>query len=119
MKHVLIIDDSPYNITLLTAMLRKHGVNVLSAKDGDEGLDSFNNARPDLVFLDYMLPGRNGIEILKEIKRINPQSVVIMLSALNSADDVARAKAAGANGYIIKPFENEKIVSVLTKFNIL
>jgi two-component system chemotaxis response regulator CheY len=119
MKKVLVIDDSPYNVTLLTAILRKNNLEVISAKDGDEGLGKFSVSRPDIVLLDHMLPGRNGIEILKEMKTIDHQCIVVMITALNSAEDVKRAKEAGASGYIVKPFENEKIVSVLKKFNIL
>lgn len=119
MKKVLIIDDSHYNVTILTAILRKNSLEVISAKDGDEGLAKFNAVKPDIVFLDQMLPGRNGVEILQEMKSIDPQSIVVMLTVLKSAEDVKRAKEAGANGYIVKPFENEKIVSTLAKFNIL
>lgn len=119
MKNVLVVDDSQYNVTLLTAILRKKGVNVLTAKDGDEAMVQFKKVPPDLVLLDFMMPKRSGVEILGEMKEIDPKVIAIIVTSLTSTEDVKKAKEAGASGYIVKPFEPEKIYAILQKFKII
>ena len=119
MKKVLIADDSVYHRTLLSAILKKKNIELDMASDGDEAVEKFKTFSPDLVFLDIMMPKSNGFEALKKMKEIKPDIVCIILSVLSSSDDVHKAKDSGADGYLLKPFESEKINGVLKKFKII
>ena len=119
MKKALIVDDSAYNRTLLNAILRKKGLNVELAENGLEGVQKFTALQPDIVFLDYIMPKMSGVEALAEMKKLNPDFVGVMLTSISAAEDVQEAKAAGANAYILKPYEADKIYDVLKKFNLL
>jgi len=119
MKKALVVDDSAYNRTLLNAILRKKGLTVEMAENGAEGVEKFVAAQPDIVFLDYIMPKKSGVEALAEMKKINPNFIGVMLTSISATEDVQEAKAAGANGYILKPYEAEKIYEVLRKFNLI
>ncbi len=119
MKKALVVDDSAYNRTFLTAILRKQGLTVETSDNGEDAVSHFQSFQPDVVFLDYIMPKKTGVEALAEMKRHNPNFIGIMLTSISSADDVANAKAAGASAYILKPYETEKIVGILKKFNVI
>ncbi len=118
MKKALIVDDSAYNRTLLNAILRKKGLAIELAENGDEGVQKFTMFQPDIVFLDYIMPKKSGVEALTEMKKINPNFIGVMLTSISASEDVQEAKAAGANAYILKPYEAEKIYEVLKKYNL-
>lgn len=119
MKKALIVDDSAYNRTLLNAILRKKGLSVETSDNGEDGVNKFQTVQPDIVFLDYIMPKKSGVEALAEMKKINPNFIGVMLTSISSAEDVQAAKNAGANAYILKPYEAEKIYEILKKFNII
>lgn len=119
MKKALIVDDSAYNRTLLNAILRKKGLHVELSDNGEDGVAKFKTVQPDVVFLDYIMPKKSGVEALGEMKKLNPNFVGVMLTSISSAEEVQAAKNAGANAYILKPYEAEKIYDVLRKHHIL
>lgn len=118
MKKALIVDDSAYNRTLLNAILRKKGLVVESSDNGEDAVMKFQSSQPDIVFLDYIMPKKSGVEALSEMKKLNPNFIGVMLTSISSAEDVQAAKAAGANAYILKPYEAEKIYDVLKKYHL-
>lgn len=118
MKKALIVDDSAYNRTLLNAILRKKGLAVEISDNGEDAVMKFQAVHPDIVFLDYIMPKKSGVEALAEMKKIHPDFIGVMLTSISSAEDVQAAKAAGANAYILKPYEAEKIYDVLKKFHL-
>jgi CheY-like chemotaxis protein len=117
-KKALIVDDSAYNRTLLNAILRKKGLAVELAENGEDGVQKFTTFQPDIVFLDYIMPKKSGVEALAEMKKMNPNFIGIMLTSISATEDVQEAKAAGASAYILKPYEAEKIYEVLRKYNL-
>lgn len=119
MKKALIVDDSPYNRTLLNAILRKKGLTTELAENGAEGVEKFKIFQPDIVFLDYIMPKKSGVEALAEMKSMNSNFFGVMLTSISGTEEVQEAKAAGANGYILKPYEPEKIYEILRKFNLI
>ena len=119
MKKALIVDDSSYNRTLLSAILRKKGLAVELADNGEDGVQKFPTYDPDIVFLDYIMPKKNGVEALAEMKKMKPGFIGVMLTSISGAEEVQEAKRAGANAYILKPYEAEKIYEVLKKFNLI
>lgn len=119
MKKVLVVDDSAFNRTLLSAILRKKQLIVDFAEDGEAAVKKFAEYNPDVVFIDYVMPIKSGVDALREMKQLNPHFVGIMLTSISAAEDVQKAKEAGANGYILKPYQPEKIFEVLKKFRII
>jgi len=108
--NVLIVDDD-YNICdLLRMYLEKEGYGVSAAYNGNDALDKFKNSAPDLVLLDLMLPGIDGIEVCREIRRIS-RTPVIMLTAKGETFDKVLGLEIGADDYIVKPFEPRELLA--------
>jgi CheY-like chemotaxis protein len=114
---VLVVDDSPYIHILMTSLLRKEGIaHVFHALNGDDGLRTFIEAQPDIVFLDIIMPKTTGLEVLEELRKLNKECIVVMITSLASEKALDEAKDLGANYYLIKPFLPEKIHYVLERF---
>jgi DNA-binding response OmpR family regulator len=101
---ILVIDDEPGICTLLKEILVRQGYQVYEARDGTTGLEQFYRMQPDLVLLDVNMPGRDGIAVLKEIRRQNTVAGVLMVSAFKQTQLIATALDNGADGYLQKPF---------------
>src|SRR3984893_423025 len=115
---ILIVDDDPRLLHIVAMYLGIEGYDVATAQNGEEGLAEIARTRPDLVILDIMMPGMDGIEACKRI-RTNPETTalpVLMFSALSSDDDIERARLAGANHLVMKPFNLVGLGSVVKTF---
>ena len=106
---VLIIDDEAAIRESLQILLEEEGYEVANAEDGEEGLNILDAQAFDLVLLDFQLPGRNGLEILKEILQRDPETPVIMLTAYATPQNAVAAIQGGAKNFIAKPWSNEKL----------
>ncbi len=105
---ILIVEDEPGIVEVLTGFLTADGHEVFSAASGEEGLERFVAADPDLVLLDVMLPGMDGWEVLKEIRKRSDRPV-ILITALGRLDDKVKGLSLGADDYIGKPFAWEEV----------
>ncbi|HEX6200038.1 MAG TPA: sigma-54 dependent transcriptional regulator, partial [Thermoanaerobaculia bacterium] len=112
---ILIIDDEEVLQDVLSSLLRKEGYEVLSAKTGETGLEVLAEEEVDLVLLDLMLPGISGQEVLKEIRRREPEMVVVVVTAYSSIESAIEAMRQGAFHYIPKPFKNEEVLLTVRK----
>ena len=101
---VLLVDDEPDTVRLVRKILQADGCQVLEAGDGEEALQLYHDQTPDLILLDIILPHRDGIDILREIRQTDPNTGIIMVSALTSERMTIDAMLAGADDYISKPF---------------
>lgn len=112
-KNVLVVDDELGALTLIGIMLERGGFNVLKAKDADNALAVLDQSTPDLIILDVMMPGINGIELCRIIrKRPDTSHVpVLILSARGDADSVMQGMEAGANDYLPKPILHHDLVA--------
>jgi DNA-binding response OmpR family regulator len=113
---ILIVEDDDETAALLAMFLKPHGYDTICAKDGNEGLKMMEMSRPDLVLLDIMMPGLSGFDVLLQIKS-QPKTKrvpVIMCTALNDIKDVERCYNWGADGYITKPFELNRILEKIS-----
>jgi len=111
-KHVLIVDDEASLRTLVRANLEVDGFNVSEAVDGIEAMKMIKKSLPDLILLDIMMPGKDGIEVLEELAaddRLN-RIPVILLTAKGELEDLEKGAALGARGHITKPFDPEQMV---------
>jgi diguanylate cyclase (GGDEF)-like protein len=106
MPTVLVVDDMPDNVKLLAYELGDHGFEVLTAYDGPSGLERARTARPDVVLLDVMMPGLDGIEVCRRLKSDDTTAgiPVIMISARDLEEDIVDGLDAGACDYVTKPF---------------
>jgi two-component system, OmpR family, alkaline phosphatase synthesis response regulator PhoP len=110
---LLIADDEPDILEILSFNLRKEGYQVLTASDGNEALDAARRFTPDLVILDIMMPGKTGVEVC-EILRAQPahkDTLIMFLTALNDDATQIRGLATGADDYISKPISPRVLVS--------
>jgi DNA-binding NtrC family response regulator len=108
---VLIIDDEAEIRESLETLLELEGYQVESAATGEEGLARLSEHPCDLVLLDLALPDRNGIELLPEIRALDFQIAIIMITAYGTVEDAVRAMQAGAANFLQKPWDNEKLLA--------
>jgi two-component system alkaline phosphatase synthesis response regulator PhoP len=107
---ILVIDDEQSIIDLVTAYLRQEGYEVYSAMDGPTGLKASRACQPDLIVLDIMLPGLDGIELLTQLRR-ESDVYVIMLTARSEETDKIVGLSVGADDYLTKPFSPRELVA--------
>jgi DNA-binding response OmpR family regulator len=102
---ILVIDDNPSVVDMISTFLRNEGYGVLGALTSDEGLKLVILARPELVLLDIGLPGTNGLELLMRIRLMNPGAKVIMVTGNTDPALAREAFRLGALAYVDKPFD--------------
>jgi two-component system, OmpR family, response regulator MtrA len=107
---VLVVDDDAALAEMLTIVLRNEGFDSLVCPTGDRALSDFREYRPDVVLLDLMLPGKDGIDVCKEI-RAESGVPIVMLTAKNDTVDVVVGLESGADDYIVKPFKPKELVA--------
>lgn len=107
---ILVIDDEPGILNVVTAYLRSEGYEYYTAEDGPSGLSAFQAYKPDLVILDIMLPGMDGIEVLNQIRR-ESDAYVIMLTAKSEEVDKVIGLSVGADDYLTKPFSPRELMA--------
>ena len=115
---VLLVEDEPAQREILRYNLVSEGYEVTTAANGDDALLLAEELRPDLVLLDWMLPGVSGIEVLRQIRRKRETSgmSVIMISARHEEMDRVRGLETGADDYMVKPFSPSKLIQKIESF---
>lgn len=108
--HVLIVDDDTALSEMLGIVLRGEGFETSFCADGSEALLAFRAARPDLVLLDLMLPGRDGVDVCRDI-RAESGVPIVMLTAKTDTVDIVVGLESGADDYIVKPFKPKELVA--------
>jgi two-component system response regulator AtoC len=115
MERILIVDDDLSLCHFLTKALSQRGYQVIPCHSGTEALDVIRGRETDLILLDNKLPDRNGLEVLKEIKRDHPKVSVIIMTAFGTTGTAIEAMRIGAFDYILKPFELDEISELVAK----
>ncbi len=111
-KKILVVDDTPFIVRSLTFVLKKQGYETISATDGEEALTKIQEEKPDLVFLDVMMPKKTGFEVCQEV-RADPEMgdlYIIMLTARGQEADRERGLRLGVNEFMTKPFSPSKVI---------
>lgn len=109
-KKIMIIDDEPAVGEMMTTLLEAEGYEAIVAYDGQDGLKQMNNSPADLLLLDYMLPGMDGIEVLCEVRQRWPKLPVIIITAFGSPELRARAGKFNVIDVVSKPFDTQKLL---------
>ena len=112
-KRILVVDDERALLVLISKELRNKGYEVITANDGQEGLETAKTQKPDLIVLDLMLPKINGYKVCGLLKKdTNYAKIpVILLTSKTGTDDMELGKKIGADAYITKPYERETLFS--------
>ncbi len=114
MQTILIVDDDK-SIRYSLKRMMEEKYSILTAQNGEEALDRVKGGSPDLIIMDIKMPGRNGIDVLKEIKSIDPKSLVIIMTAYGTTDTAIEAMKYGAFDYILKPFPIPQMKGLVEK----
>jgi len=115
MKRVLVVDDEPMIVSLLSTVLRGKGWDVTEARSGTEGIDQLDRARFDVILTDLVMPGDSGIDLLRAAKEIHPDVEVILMTGYATADTAIEAMRNGAFHYIMKPLKTAEVVNLVEK----
>ncbi|EUJ25445.1 DNA-binding response regulator [Listeria newyorkensis] len=109
-KKILVVDDEKPIADIVKFNLNKEGFDVYCAYDGDEAIDLVEEIQPDLILLDIMLPGRDGIEVCREVRK-KYDMPIIMVTAKDSEIDKVLGLELGADDYVTKPFSNRELIA--------
>lgn len=110
---ILVVDDEALTLRTLSRGLREEGFEVFTATSGEEAMRQFQEEKPDLTLLDIVLPGIDGVEVLRRIKSASPASIVLMMSAYHMVDRAVEAMKLGAYDYVVKPFLLADMIATL------
>ena len=116
-KTILVVDDDPEIVTMLSTRLESRGYRVLTASDGKEALTEAKRRRPDLMILDVMMPGKNGWEVARALKQdpITEPIKVIMLTAIGAQVNELTSPLYGADAHFDKPFDFAALETAIAK----
>jgi two-component system response regulator MtrA len=111
MTSIMVVDDDQDLAEMLGIVLNGVGMEVDLVSRGDEAIEVFKNSQPDLVLLDIMLPGTDGIEVCREIRKQSTRVPIVMLTAKSDTHDIVKGLEAGADDYMVKPFKPSELVA--------
>ena len=111
MARILVVDDEPRIVEVVSAYLVREGHEVATASDGESALVLALESAPDLVVLDVMLPGRSGFDVLRELRASGSPAAIVMLTARDDVIDRVAGLEIGADDYVTKPFEPRELVA--------
>ena len=109
-EKILVVDDDTNICELLRLYLTKEAYQVTTANDGEEGLEKFNQLKPDMVLLDVMMPRMDGLEVCRRIRKLG-NTPVMMLTAKGETFDKVLGLELGADDYMVKPFDTKEVVA--------
>lgn len=116
MANILLVDDSRTSRKILRNILEEAGHTIVDeATDGEQAIEKYIASKPDVITLDITMPVMDGIEALKQIKMVDSDAKIVMVSASSQKDKLIEAVKYGAEDFIAKPFEPAQIVTVLSK----
>ena len=115
MTKVLVVDDAAFMRMRASKLLTENGFQVVEASNGIEALEIYKEEKPDVVMLDITMPEMDGLQTLKELKKIDPSAKVSMVTAMGQQSIVMEAIKAGAKDFVVKPFDASRILSSVQK----
>ncbi|MGE5676026.1 MAG: response regulator [Mycobacterium leprae] len=116
MPKILLVDDAAFMRMRCAKLLTENGFEIAEAENGQDALAKFQSYQPDLVLMDITMPVMDGITATRELKALDPNAKVVMVSALGQQTMVIEAIKAGAKDFVVKPFEPDKILATVRKF---
>jgi twitching motility two-component system response regulator PilH len=116
-KTILVVDDSPTQMKLMTTALQGKGYKIITAVDGEEALEKANKEQPDLMLLDVILPKKNGFQVCRQLKTAPDTKAIKVILVTTKSQDTDRfwGLKQGADEYITKPFEDAELQQMVAK----
>jgi len=115
MFKIMIVDDSLFMRDRLSKLLTSNGYETILAENGEQAVDIYRQAQPDVVLMDITMPRKDGLEALAEIRELDSSAKVIMLTAIGQGLAVSQAMSAGAKDFVEKPVSPDQLLMVLQK----
>ncbi|MHC3994524.1 response regulator [Sulfurimonas sp. HSL-1656] len=109
----MVVEDEAVANELLSSTFKNFFKDVTSAFNGKEALELFKEKKPDIVFVDIIMPEMDGIELARKIREMNPQQMVVVISASNDIQKISETIEIGVNSFIQKPIDTKKIIELL------
>jgi Response regulator containing CheY-like receiver domain and AraC-type DNA-binding domain len=108
-QRAIVVDDSSFQRNIVTNTIENWFDVIGTASNGKEAIEVFREKRPDVITMDIMMPEMNGIESLRRIKDISPETTVVMVTSVSQDEKMREAAKAGADGYVTKPVDTEAL----------
>ena len=109
----MVVEDEKVTNELLSSTFQNFFSDVTSCFNSDEALKKYNEAKPDVIFVDVIMAGMNGIELSRKIREIDPSQIIIVISASNDIEKISESIQVGVNSFIQKPIDTKKIIELL------
>lgn len=115
-KQLMIVDDSPTAALKMESLLKGTEFEIAAyCRDGEEAISKYGEINPDLVTMDIIMPGIDGLETSEAILEEHPEARIVMVSSMECDSTLEEARSIGAKSFVYKPFEREKLISALEK----
>ena len=108
-QRAIVVDDSSFQRTIVQNTIENWFDVIGTASDGKKAIEVFREKRPDVITMDIMMPEMNGIESLRRIKDISPETTIVMVTSVSQDEKMREAAKAGADGYVTKPVDTERL----------
>ena len=115
MEKILIADDAEFSRSRISRALNQAGYRVIEAQNGSEALSAYQNEKPDLVIMDIGMPVMDGLSALRQIMAIDPNAKIVMLSRIGQEKSVIEALEAGAETFLVKPFDSKNVLAAVDR----
>jgi CheY-like chemotaxis protein len=112
-EQILVVEDEKVTNELLSSSFKNFFSDVYSSFDGDEALEIYSKVKPDVVFVDIIMEGMDGIELSRRIREENPNQIIIVISASNDIERISESIEVGVNSFVQKPIDTKKIIELL------
>lgn len=114
-KTILVVDDAAFMRMMIRDILEREGYVIQEAVNGRDAIEKYRESNPDLVTLDITMPEMDGVEALREIRRLDPAARVLMVSAMGQQKMIVDALESGATDFLVKPFQPTKVLETVKK----
>lgn len=115
MTKIMVVDDAQFMRMKCAKLLSSNGYDVIEAATGAEAVENYKTERPDAVLLDITMPDMDGLQALKEIRKIDPEARIAMVTAMGQQSIVMEALKSGAKDFIVKPFDPDRVLAAVEK----
>lgn len=115
MKRILVVDDSEFMRSKIKLILEQESCEVFEAEDGYDAIKLYKKVQPDAVTMDINMPGKSGLETIKEILKIDSGAKIVVITSMGAERMIRDSIQYGASNFIMKPFDDEQIVEVIKK----
>jgi len=112
---ILVVDDAAFMRMRCTKLLKENGYEVVEAENGLDAISKYKDTKPDAVLLDITMPEMDGLTALKEIRKVDPEAKVAMVTAMGQQSMIMDAIKSGAKDFVVKPFQPDRVLAAVKK----